>query len=409
MKKKLAYVRCDDKGNTLKTGEYHRSDGLYEYKYMSSPTKRKSIYAHTLEELREEEKRVKMGKGSVATIDDIYELWLALIKARVALKTFNNYVWIYKRHIASFFKKRDIRSITPFEVEEFYLYLHKKNHLKINTIRSIHAVLHQIFEVARKKRIILDNATDGATGCLRNIESREKHKKQVVVLSKKQRDDYLDYLLEKYATSSRALIILIMGVTGCRFGEVAGLTSHNLDFVEKTICIDHTISYGYREKNGKKVCGFIISDAKTVAANRIIPFEDPVLLELIRKRIGKNKKVKRVTIDGFKNFIFVKETGMPYTNRNLNDFLKKTVKEYNACEVKLAQQEKRMADVLPDGITCHILRLTAATIMNNKGVQMPDIQRILGHVDLTTTVERYCHPDLERVREVAKYLALGGK
>ena len=108
MRKKIVYVRCDDKGNVLNTGEYQRSDGLYEYKYMSSPTKRESKYAHTLEELREEEKRVKMGKGSVATIDDIYELWLALIKARVALKTFNNYVWIYKRHIASFFKKETL-------------------------------------------------------------------------------------------------------------------------------------------------------------------------------------------------------------------------------------------------------------------------------------------------------------
>ena len=60
--------------------------------------------------------------------------------------------------------------------------------------------------------------------------------------------------------------------------------------------------------------------------------------------------------------------------------------------------------MIPEKISSHIFRRTAATIMSDAGYQLPDIQNLLGHVDTTTTVNRYCCPDLERAREVAKTL-----
>ena len=51
-------ARKDDKGRNLKTGEYQRPDGRYEYRYKDEITgKRNSVYAPDLARLREMEKR----------------------------------------------------------------------------------------------------------------------------------------------------------------------------------------------------------------------------------------------------------------------------------------------------------------------------------------------------------------
>lgn len=45
--------RKDNKNRVLKEGEYQRANGTFEYKWRDKRGKRHSIYAKTLEELRE--------------------------------------------------------------------------------------------------------------------------------------------------------------------------------------------------------------------------------------------------------------------------------------------------------------------------------------------------------------------
>ena len=52
-------ARKDNKGRNLKTGEYQRPDGRYEYRYKDEITgKRNSVYADDLASLREMEKKI---------------------------------------------------------------------------------------------------------------------------------------------------------------------------------------------------------------------------------------------------------------------------------------------------------------------------------------------------------------
>ena len=51
----MAERRKDNKGRVLKEGEHQRPNGTYEYKWRDKRSKRHSIYAKTLEELREKE------------------------------------------------------------------------------------------------------------------------------------------------------------------------------------------------------------------------------------------------------------------------------------------------------------------------------------------------------------------
>ena len=55
----MAKARKDNKGRNLKTGEYQRPDGRYEYRYKDEITgKRNSVYAADLASLREMEKKI---------------------------------------------------------------------------------------------------------------------------------------------------------------------------------------------------------------------------------------------------------------------------------------------------------------------------------------------------------------
>ena len=63
-------ARKDNKGRNLKTGEYQRSDGRYEYRYKDEITgKRNSVYAADLASLREMEKKINKDMDELLITD----------------------------------------------------------------------------------------------------------------------------------------------------------------------------------------------------------------------------------------------------------------------------------------------------------------------------------------------------
>jgi hypothetical protein len=71
--------RKDNKRRVLKEGEHQRANGTYEYKWRDKRSKRHSIYAKTLEELREKKidvlrdalDGIRADKNDI-TINDLY-------------------------------------------------------------------------------------------------------------------------------------------------------------------------------------------------------------------------------------------------------------------------------------------------------------------------------------------------
>lgn len=70
----------------LKENEIQRSDGSYMYRWRTADHKRHTIYASTLDELREKKQKVIRYKsdgiktGSKFTLNDVYDLWVQLKK-----------------------------------------------------------------------------------------------------------------------------------------------------------------------------------------------------------------------------------------------------------------------------------------------------------------------------------------
>ena len=99
-------ARKDNKGRNLKTGEYQRPDGRYEYRYKDEITgKRNSVYAADLVSLREMEKKINKDMDDLLitdasvkklTVNTLFERYMAT--KNIKERTKKNYIrmWDYR-------------------------------------------------------------------------------------------------------------------------------------------------------------------------------------------------------------------------------------------------------------------------------------------------------------------------
>ena len=110
-----------------------------------------------------------------------------------------------------------------------------------------------------------------------------------------------------------------------------------------------------------------------------------------------------VTVDWYSGFIFVSLTGNPHSISGINAVLTNIVNAYNRQEISEANEEKREAVLLPH-ISAHILRHTFATRFCENETNLKAIQEIMGHSDITTTMDIYAMATEEVKQEVFKNL-----
>ena len=78
-----------------------------------------------------------------------------------------------------------------------------------------------------------------------------------------------------------------------------------------------------------------------------------------------------------------------------------TPTSYNKQESQIAIKEHREPELLPH-ISAHILRHTACTRMAEAGIDPKVLQVIMGHSDISTTMNIYNHADSERMKNEMK-------
>ena len=99
----------------------------------------------------------------------------------------------------------------------------------------------------------------------------------------------------------------------------------------------------------------------------------------------------KVTIDGYTDFIFVNRFGECQHHSTINKGIDRIIRDCN--EEQLAKCEsgtiKPKNLVLLPKFSCHSLRHTCATRLCEAGINMKVIQDVLGHADITTTMNIY--------------------
>ena len=384
--------RKDHKGRVLKEGEsYRKSDGRYMFRYISSDGKRHTIYERDLNALREKEKKInrdltigiRIGEDNI-TLNDIYEMWK---KDKNTLKqtTKGNYIYMYDHFVKEGFGCTKLKDIRKSDVRRFYNSLLDAKRLKVNTLDSIHTVVHQLFNLAVDDLYIRINPSDGVMGECKRAHNMDIPKRPALTIP--QQEAFIRYTGEipKYK-HWKPLFTFFLG-TGCRVSEVAGLRWEDIHMDDGYIDINHNMVY-YQRDQGK--CYFSISTPKTEAGSRIIPMLPEVRQALLdeksyQKEVG---LVCNADIDGYTDFIFLNRFGNPHNPQTINRTIKRITLSYNEEEMESADREGREAILIPP-FSCHNLRHTFCTRYCENETNLKVIQEIMGHKDIATTMEVY--------------------
>ena len=381
--------RKDNKRRVLKEGEYQRANGTFEYKWRDKRGKRHSVYAKTLEELREKENDVlrdaldgiRADKNDL-TINDLYHRW-AQLKKGLKANTFQCYKYSYTQYVEPSFGKIHIIDLKRSDVRAFYNHLADAQHLKAGTIDSIHTVLHQVLELGVEDEYLRYNPADNALKELKKAHNNDTEKKRALTVPEQR---LLESFLARQGQYHRWYpIFTVMLYTGMRVGEVTGLRWQDIDLEEGTISVNHTLVYF--DRGGAEKCGFAINTPKTKAGERTIPMLPKVRDAFIKEREYQEEAELscNAVVDGYTDFIFINRFGNTQNQSTLNKALRRIVRD---CNYKVLDTGKKDPVLLPK-ISNHTLRHTFTTRMCEAGVNIKAMQDILGHADAETTLQIY--------------------
>ena len=94
------------------------------------------------------------------------------------------------------------------------------------------------------------------------------------------------------------------------------------------------------------------------------------------------------SFDGYSNFLFLNRDGCPKTNVNYATMFRGLAKKYNKCP----------EEALPKVMTPHTLRHTFCTNLANAGMNPKALQYIMGHSNITMTLNYYAHATFASAR-----------
>ncbi|MCD8119439.1 MAG: tyrosine-type recombinase/integrase [Lachnospiraceae bacterium] len=391
----MAEKRKDSKGRILRSGEFQLCrDDRYAYEYRDIDGKRKRVYAVTLQELREKEKKIQRDlqdgintKGGEITLNEMFQACMAL-KCNLKDSTRHNYLIMWENRVEnSDIGKMKICQLRQMHIATFCTDLINEG-LADSTVKLLHFLISNTLEVAVENDLIRKNPA-------KNARTKGGTKKEKVALTRKQQSDLMEFLEEEdniYAIH-RPMIQLALA-TGLRVGELTGLRWSDVDYKEKVLHIRQQLVYKNLDGKG---CTFHIRELKTDAGRRDIPLTDSVRESLRQQReysqmLGRD--AEKMIVDGVSDFVFTNKNGKPYATNAINAFLDNIVNDFN----KAAWRAGREADSLPH-ISAHILRHTACTRFAESGLDPKVLQYIMGHADIGVTMNIYTHLDMEDIKE----------
>ena len=415
----MAEKRRDSKGRLLLANENQRSDGRYEYRYIDNKGVKRSVYSWKLvstdkvpagkrckESLRDMERRIERDleddidtfKANRTTLNHFYDDY---IESKFELKqsTRTNYKYMYNKYIRDELGHQTIASIKYSDVKKFYNHLIRDLGFKPNSVEGIHTVLHPVFRMAVRDGIIRVNPSDGVMAEIKKSHNWEKQKRRALTIE--QQNAFMSFCAQSSQYKHWLQLFVVMLGTGCRVGEIVGLRWEDCDFENNLISINHNLIY--RQQDSGK-CEFHVTTPKTTAGVRIIPMLHAVkqaLMELyeIQKRTGFNA----TEIDGYTGFIFMNRFGYVMSPHCINRAIERIYRDYNIQEVEKAKQEQRRPILIPH-FTAHNLRHTFCTRFCENETNIKVIQEIMGHSNISTTMDIYNEATMEKKVESFKNL-----
>lgn len=302
------------------------------------------------------------------TYKEAYMEWYGYKKRMVKESTLAAYALLNRTHLSHAFGDQDVQNIRRKDVQAF-VYEKLDAGLSVKSVRDMLIVLKMVIRFISEEHDIAVNTNWKMEWPSRNMDNEHQLERYT--------PDEFRRIVEavKAKPSPYKTGILVALTTGMRIGEVCGLRFGDINWDKKTIRVCRTVERIYKVNPDGKPGGstqLIISEPKTKNSRREIP--------LMREVIPMLKAYSMVSTPDYFICSLSEHVTEPRAYRNAyRNFILK--------EVGL----KRC-------IKFHGLRHTFATTLIENKVDVKTVAAILGHSDISTTLNVYVHPSEENKR-----------
>lgn len=406
----MSEKRRDNKGRLLQACERQRSDGMYEFRYRDKQGKTHSVYSWKLvstdklpmgkrckEPLRDIERRIlkdlEDGIDTAAHNLTLNHFFDEYIETKYELKqsTRTNYKYMYRKYIRDGLGCKNIADIKYSDVKKFYISLIRDVGFKPNSLENIHTILHPTFSVAVRDGKIRVNPTDGVMAEIKRSHDWTKPKRHALTIP--EQEAFVKFCAESNQYKHWLPLFTVFLGTGCRVGEIIGLRWQDCDFENNFISINHNLIYRQQDSG---TCEFHITTPKTESGKRIIPMLQKVKDALLTEHTNQSHSgFNQTVIDGYSGFIFKNRFGMVMSPHAINRAIERICRDYNKKENEKAYAEQREPILIPR-FSVHQLRHTFCTRFCENETNIKIIQEIMGHADISTTMNIYNEATMEK-------------
>ncbi|MBR7004761.1 MAG: site-specific integrase [Bacteroidales bacterium] len=292
--------------------------------------------------------------------DVICQLWEADKQRYVKASSMAAYVMTIEKHLKPNFGYIDeINSDSMQELVDKCV----EQGMALASIKSILVVLKMIVRYSEKRGWIDPFPMD--TRFPQNL----RRKTVPSALPVREEKMIVDYLVTNPTSLNTGLLICLC--CGLRIGEVCALRWVDVDFFNQVIHVSRTIYRIYHADGPNRGSELVIGSPKTTTSFRDVPVTGILCKILVKLRKGRNNAA----------YIASGESSPADPQTFRNNF-------------------KRVTEVL--GLPrrrVHILRHTFATRCVEADCDYKTLSSLLGHSNVSTTLNLYAHPDMERKRQ----------
>ena len=338
--------------------------------YTSEGRKRRTLYGKTRQQvaaklskaLADREGGLTFDAGSL-TVGEYLVRWLShSVQDTVSQKTYERYESIVRVHLSPALGRIRLKALTPDHVRG--LYREKLDSgLAPRSVLHIHRTLSKSLKQATDDGLIPRNAA-------RSVKPPQPRREEMQPLSR----DQVRTLLDTVKGDPMEALYILAVTSGLRQGELLALKWEDVDLegTNPTLAVCRSLS----ETRGR--CSFVTPKSGRGRHLRLSSRAVSALRTHRKRQL--EERVRKAGLWEDHGLIFPSEVGTPMSGRNL----------YRAFKIRV----KRAS--LPQTLRFHDLRHTCATLLLRQGINPKFVQELLGHADISLTLNTYSHvlPDM---------------
>jgi integrase len=364
MKERKAVIAMGKRANS-EGSVYQRKDGRWVASISLEDGKRKTIYCKTQREALKEVQRANHAKDqgiilptADQTLGVFLKTWLEdTAQLNLRERTYIRYSELMKLHVIPTLGNVKLQKLSPQQLQKLYKTKLDEGYAP-QTVKHIHRVLHRALNGALRWGLVGRNVCDA-------VDPPRVPKKEMAVLNVEQA---LQFLAAAKGDPLEALYALAL-TSGLREGELIGIQWHDLDLVGGKLQVRRTVAYVPKK-------GLTISEPKTAKSRRSVHLTALAIEALKRHRVRQNEvRLAAGSAWAGGDWVFCNSVGNPLNGSNL---LQRSFRPL-------------LARAGLPAIRFHDLRHSSATLLLSLGVHPKIVSEILGHSQVSLTLDTYSH------------------